>query len=627
MGDCIDFIETCSQDVTPAACVPSGRCTNSNDCLTFEGFVDDGKDYICDTAAQQCVEEPPCEGDTQCVSDIGSGFICDGISGDCRRGCRLDTDCNLNQVCDLMSFECVNGCLSDLDCDNINDTQECDEPSKQCVSTCRTVDDCDIDGQICDFVRPGDTTTPRACQGCDNNDDCIESELCDFSAIEEMVPGAVDRGLCVPKPPPCPVSAFYGENYDANRAFELQTFPYVADGTVPEIEVPELCDTTFSSQGEWYKLRIEAGKVLDITIEYDQPGNLDISLRRSDESIVVEDIRAPDVDGGAIRITRGIDLGDDFFLQVRGNFPTTEENPRKPYKLIVDVRDPVGCRDDSLEENDGAADASSIASGTIFGEPGSLDGQLQVCGGAGIADPDFYRLEVAANQVVQVTAGAPCRLGGVDLEVQRLGADGTSFFPVPNEDFNAPVGCTDEATYLFTTREAGVYIAEVVIDDTGVGNVDYQLSWSSSENECGDVFEGDDGNNVCSDATQLTRSGGSMDFVPTSNTATGNTDLVFRTDSPTNDTLALCTDEDFYCFNVLPFEKVSVATTYDATRAAGLMQLRLRGPNDCTKIVALDSRRTLPNSTIVENSLEYETQQAGEYCLAATLEQGLSVPH
>jgi len=629
MGDCIEFVQTCSQDLNPPQCVPTDNCNNDIDCRLFENFVDDGEDYICDTDNRKCVEKPDCESDMQCASDVGPGFICDGVTGDCRRGCRLDTDCELNQVCDLMTFTCVEGCLTDLDCDNINDTQECDEPTKQCVSTCRTIDDCDTNGQICDFLRSGEDTTPRVCQGCDEDVDCIESEFCDFSLIEEMVPGEIDRGLCTPKPPPCPVSDFYQENYVANQAFAIQSFPFIADGTVPEIEVPEICDTTFSPQGEWYSFSVEAGKVLDITIEYDQPGNLDISLRRSDESIIVEDVRSPVEDGGAIRITRGIDLGGDFLLQVRGNFPTSEDNPRKPYNLIIDVNDPAGCRDDSLEENDDATTARVVMPDTIFGEPSSPDGQLQVCGGAGVTDRDFYRLEVAANQVVEVRAGAPCRLGGVDIEVQQLAADG-GFLPVSNEDTNAPVRCVDESTFLFTTREAGIYIVEVVIDDTELGNVDYQFSWRQNDNECGDVFEGGTGNNECNVATPLER----VDFVDTPNAGTGKTDRVFSTSSPNNDSLALCTDRDYYCFTVLPLETIFVTTTYDATRAAGLMQLRLRGPDDCNNIVALDTRATLPNTTIVQNQLVgddgnpgFEVGQAGEYCLAVTLEQGLSVPH
>ena len=586
---CLGF-DVCDEDASAGpTCVPSGNCASNADCALYGSYLEDGQDYVCDINQQQCVVKPPCQADAEC----GVGEICEVVEGGrniCRVGCRTDNParrCASSEFCDVegtfsangIKNVCIRGCSGqpgqiDETCNSIvndpNGSYTCVD--LKCVALCQNIDDCDIDGQVC-------KGSPRICQGCGSDDDCSGRQFCDkalgVSEEEEQDPAI---GLCAALPPECPPDG-YGDNDSLATAYEITDFPIVADGMMT-LQQPQFCQEN-ANGGEWFVFQADAGQVITATILYDEQGaNFDLALKNSNGEDVITSARPPNIDGGEESISYGVSLTNTFYLQVRG---LLSNDKARPYTLLVDVAEPPACQDDSLEENDTADTAVLIDAETLYEN-------LQVCG----SDRDFYRLDVGRNQVVTVETTAPIKNGNIDLTV--TGPDGAVVAVAQTT--------MDNETLYFSSEEPGEYIVEVVVAN-GVGNLDYGLTWRQANNVCADDFDTGLGNDVCGNASPLALTPG---------TPSTFTDL------------NLCTDSDWYEISLLPLQQVTVTVTYDARQSAGFIDLRLRGPNDCSIIAAYDQRsRDANNANLVTQTVTYTAQNGGTFYLAATLAQGLNV--
>ncbi len=590
---CVPNFETCDESGEVPRCIPTGQCMDDGNCAVYANYLDDGEDYICDTNQQRCVVKPPCGSDNDCPI----GDICEEREGErnrCRPGCRDDDACAVGEFCDLdgtyspvgaeyEQFVCIRGCTSDMDCNTLLNDPNGDYACLDllCISKCEGVDDCEA-GQIC-------TGQPNTCQGCTDDNQCPATQFCDKTQgySEEDIADPT-LGLCTDLPPDCPPDG-YGENQDLANAYRIETFPFVADGTSPDIVQPNYCQEN-NNAGEWFVVPAMPGKIITVTMSYDAQGaNLDLALKNSTGGDLVTSERPPTEDQGMESISYGVELGDDYYIQVRGGIA----QKALPYTLTVDVSDPPPCRDDSFEENDSASSPSPLPADTDHA-------MLQVCG----TDRDFYELDIKANQVVKIETIAPVRAGDIDLFVTTPAGD-----PVANASTDQ-----DNETLIFATEAAGTFILEVVVAGA-VGNVDYDLRWSERDNECSDVFDAAPGNNTCADAVMLPLTPVAMTDPPVS--AYNNAEE-----------LRVCTDSDWYAIDLLPLQTVRLTATYDARQSAGFIDFRLRGPEACDVIAAFDTRERDPvDPNIVRQRLEYTATNGGRFYIAATLAQGLNVTY
>jgi hypothetical protein len=566
-ASCLPLVERCDDTTLPARCLPTGKCNRDADCVAYGQLLMDGKDYVCDAGTKDCIERPPCVSDEEC----GIARICDTrlARPACVVGCRDRSDCALNEVCDTNRLKCVSGCATEADCKrqgNPNQDYLCDE-NRLCVEICSGVDDCALDGQVC-------TGTPPICQGCSDDSQCPATRFCDFTkGSNQQEIDNPRRGLCVNLPPDCPADA-YGDNHALDRFFTIATYPFVTDGVAhPQ---PLFCQDKPS--GEWFKITAQPGSVITASVEYAPRGtNLDLILLTTNGTRLVASNRAPNNgDMGYEELRYGVNAGGEFLLQISGT--TTYKN--LPYKLSVNVAPPGACRDDALEPNNAAVDAAPLMPGVEYTG-------LQVCN----TDRDFYRLDVGLNQVVTVVTNAPARLGDVDLFIYKIDAMG-NLTPVVDSQTRA-----DTETVQFQTSAAGTYIAEVVVSQ-GFGNIDYKIEWNQRINNCTDVYEPND---TCNSAVEVA-SGSYMG-------------------------INLCTDEDWYKVTLLPQQRIVATARYNPRAAAGLVTLRVRGPNDCAFIAAIDTTETIMGSNDIQQKVEYTALQGGTFYITASLAQGLNVPY
>lgn len=586
-------LETCDESVEVPRCIPTGACVDDGNCAVFASYEDDGEDYICDSNQQLCVVKPPCGSDNDCPI----GDICEEREGErnrCRPGCRDDGTCAVGEFCDVEGiyapvgaqyeeFVCIRGCTSDMDCNTLLNDSNGDYACLDllCISKCEGVDDCEA-GQIC-------TGQPNTCQGCTSDNQCPSTQFCDkamgYSPEDIADP---DLGLCTDLPPDCPPDG-YGENQDLANAYRIEAFPFVADGTDAMIAQPNYCQEN-NNAGEWFVVPATPGKLITVTLAYEAMGaNLDLALKNSMGADLVTSSLPPTEDQGMESIVYGVELGDDFYIQIRGGIA----QKALPYTLTIDVADPPACRDDAFEENDSAASPSALDV--------DIDHEtLQVCGD----DRDFYSLDIAANQVVKIETFAPVRAGDIDLYVTTAAGS-----PVATA-----TTAQDNETLIFATEAAGSYILEVVVAGA-VGNVDYDLRWSQRDNACADVFDSAPGNNSCADATVLPLTPVAM------------TDPAVRSYTNTEE-LKVCTDSDWYAVEMLPLQTISLVATYNARESAGFIDFRLRGPDACDVIAAFDTRERDPvDRNIVRQRLTYTAINGGVFYIAATLAQGLNVTY
>ena len=594
---CVPDVETCDDSLDTPRCIPTGVCKQEADCAVYASFLADGEDYVCDNAQELCVLKPECSSDADCLIDE----ICEereGERNDCRPGCRENDDCFPGEFCDttgefmmageeVSSFVCRAGCTSEQDCkDLLNDPDGgyiCAD--LVCIPKCQNLDDC-LDGQIC-------TGDPRSCQGCTDDNQCPATQFCDltrgYTPEDESDP---TLGLCTDLPPDCPDDG-YGENIGLDSAHTITEFPFIADGTMEDVAQPSYCKE-FATQGDWFAVQANPGDVITVTLNYETAGaNLDLSLKDSAGNDIVTSTRPPTDDEGEESVYYGVQLGDTFYIQVRGNIV----GKNIPYVLSVDVGAPPACVDDMLEENDQADTPAAIDADVDYTD-------LEVCG----SDRDFYELDVASNQVVKLETIAPYRKGNIDVFVTT--PDGA---PVASS-----TGANDNETLLFETEEAGKYIVEVAVAG-GVGNIKYDLRWSQIPNQCADVFDQGAANDQCADAIPLTVTPDPM----TPGISVYNSDV-----DNGGENLAVCTDGDWYSITLLPLQKVKVTAEYNARSSAGFVDLRLRGPTDCDIIAAFDNReRDATDPNIVRQTLEYTADTGGTFYIAATLDQGLNVSY
>ncbi|MEZ4461081.1 MAG: PPC domain-containing protein [bacterium] len=621
--DC-DFGDYCVDNAcTNAACSTDDECTNAvcvnslcragcaNDEACGEGQACNPFTRICEAAGcstgtcaqfqscepqdsgpSQCEYNGDCNNDAVCAAyaqqvNDGNDYICSVAQQRCvvRPECGSDNDCVLGEICEPRPNDgrrvCRRGCR-----DNgrlwVRRSLR-DQPGSVCVDGCDTDDDCTGDNQVCSNLVCIDTCTqrsdctninigyvctgnPRICQGCTDSSQCPSTQFCDFTlgnSPDEIENPSV--GLCVDLPPTCPDDS-YGNNVTLDAAYEVTTFPFSPTAE----DRPLFCRER--TGGDWFKINAQIGDVIDVKLDYAFDGNLDLALRAADGRELAVSDRSPADDNGTEEVRFGTDLGGIFYVQVRGNIIADNS----PYNLTINVAPAAACTDDAFEPNDDLASAAVL--------PVATDNVgLEVCGD----DADFYTLEAAANQVVRIRASAPPRLGNIDLVLRD-----SAGVIVAQAVTNATV-----EELLYTTEAADDLVLEVRIA-TGVGNVVYDLEWTQFDNVCTDTFELND---TCNDASTI--------------------------GSGTYTDLAVCADADYYAFDLLPLQTLSVKAIYDPTTAAGDLDITLFGPNDCATFVQSESREVIPNSSLVAETLLYQAPTGGRFNVLASLFAGINVPY
>jgi hypothetical protein len=592
-GSCRDGCRDNDDCASAEVCHPVTKVCSREGCTT--GTCP--RFQACDEETQpaSCEYTGDCESDEVCVaygSQVGDGeeYICSSAERKCviKPPCGTDADCRVGEICEPRNSDgrmvCRRGCRDDGHC---RSNEICDlEQGGICVSGCATDADCETVVEtgpnycIDKICVPGCNTAtdcnvsgqvcrgdPQICQACRRDGDCTALQFCDFTegATEtEMMNGAL--GLCVPLPPTCPDDA-YGDNHAQDRTYAVTVFPFAAEDDA----APYYCRENPS--GEWFSFAAGTGDVIEVNLVYASgSGNLDLALRQTDGQELVSSADPPTTDDGTETIIYGVGAGRPFLVQVRG----TVLRDNVSYDLSINVTTPGACRDDALEPNNAAIDAVTADAGTDYRD-------LQVCGG----DSDFYLLTAGANQVVSIAVEAPVNLGDIDAVLYN-DAGGIVAQATTGADLEELVYETSDAEQLtLEIRVAG-----------GVGNVDYSFEWNQRDNVCTDGFEQND---TCAAATRL--AGGVY------------TDL------------AICSDRDWYVFDLLPLETLNIKTIYDPAIAAGDLDVVLYGPNDCQTQLMIGSEETIPSSTAVQEVVSHQAQQGGEFYLSGALFAGISVPY
>ncbi len=558
----------------PSECRWSGSCARDVHCDQYasqEGF---DVPYSCqdiEDGEGECKEKPPCEEDADC----GSAEICvqhDDSRNECRPGCRCDHEGGCERPCGLGakicndSNECRQGCQTDAEC---GDDGVCIE--NVCEDACETFSDCD-DNFACRTDEGGDD---RYCQPCDQDNQCPAGRICEPRSEGD------DIEVCIQEPPACEKDG-YGDNHsdgdDAPYVLESDDLPFdTTSGDMP----PRYCNTPntqpdYEHNGDdWWRLNLgevgEEGRVVEVELEYqrgEEGSNLDVALWNTSGTSLMTSEHPPsqetvvDEEEGIYRerIVYGVESSTDFLIQVRGEIA----GDNLPYDLKVDAREPAPCNDsndDSLEENDDLDTAEGndpLPAGQAFQD-------LVVCGD----DEDYYKLDVDANQIVDVTAqDIPPRLGEIRL---RLFDEDKSPISSSGEVIRESGMLEDESNYKlqFVSDEAATYYVGVEVVQHR-GQIDYNLEWSQSENNCADEYEVNDSCENPAQAYQLVRD----NYVGTTTTI---------------DNLSVCNDRDFYAIDLNPKDRIEVTARYYTDDVNAEMQLNFYGPNICT--------RTPPSST------------------------------
>ena len=571
MGSCGDFQE-CDDSTSPPECTYTGNCGGQNGdavCNAFANQEGESVPYICDEGQGTCVKKPSCKTDTDC----GAGEICkknDGERNQCQDGCRCtdgcDRECPAGEICSSNN-RCVVGCQSNSECTRKNpgDNWYCIErvttEEPVCVRGCTTADDCETEGLTCRSTQNG----PKACRPCTKNSQCTSEELCktDLGATEEQKNNP-DVGLCDDKPPPCPDDMF-GSNHTQRSAFSIQSFPFE--------EKPLFCRN--KTKGEWFRLQVQENKVVDISLEYDESaGNLDVALRSGQGDEIVASAVPPTQDEGDERIVYGANTSRRFFIHVRGSI--TSENIE--YDLDVDVRDPKSCNQDEFEENDSRSEATKLPADTTHEN-------LEVCADLeSEADPDFYKLEVGRDKLVEISAEAPPTLGDINLFLFDSNGD-----PVARARSDQNV-----ETLTYSNQQAQTLTLEVRIA-TGVGRVQYDLRWNQTDNVCADSQEPND--SCPATVSTLDRS-----------QLTGQSGRTLKD-------MTVCNDDDFYAVELLPRDTLKATATYNPIQAEGQLQFTLYGPNACQRVIGSATEESVSNSNAKRLTFDHQTDKGGTFYL------------
>lgn len=461
LTSCRPRFQRCDETQSPAVCVFTGACDSDYHCLAYGNQLNDGKEYICNQARNECVEKPPCTGDDDCrIGEICSENVQGELS--CRAGCRSGSDCRIGELCAIdQGSVCVKGCSNDEQCQVDGDPRAFYCRNLQCVPTCASVDDCSVEGQVC-------SGSPSFCQGCTDDAQCRSTQFCDFASGATPEEAAHPNiGLCKDAPPTCPDDGF-GENTSREKAHVIDAFPFEATGEGAAYFCRE------NTSGDWFAIDVAAGQYIEIDLDYDQQGgNLDVILLRADGSEIVASAYPPNVDLGSEKIRYGVDLGARMYVQVRGAVLA----PNVAYSLRVNVGDAPACTGDAFDPNtrDEPADLSVA----------TTHRNLRVCG----SEPDYYKISVSDNQVVRITAQAPVNLGYINLALYKMNGE-----LITSSDSRRGA-----ETLYHSTSLAEDFIVEVTIVNN-VGDVGYSLEWISNDNQCSDAYEPNDS---CNTAARL----------------------------------------------------------------------------------------------------------------------------
>lgn len=567
-ADCRDH-EICDDSSSPSECVPDGTCDTDLHCTRYERYVEDGVDYICGEDSQ-CVPKPPCESDDAC----SEGEICE--AGECRAGCRDNDGCLLGEYCNMDELICVEGCNSDADCDEGDICHDFGGGVRECRFECNNRSVCQTDGGAPNGL-DGKVCKDSICQFCQADTDCIAVQFCDLEAD-----GSPDGlGLCTDLPPECPADT-YGDNHSQANAFEVTSYPFVAEDGDPDDTRPLACR---QNNGEWFAISAAAGKVIDVTIEYDtSAGNLDVALvdQNGDDLVAADD--PPQTDPGVQRVQYGTADAIDAYVQVRGTLVVGNT----PYRIEIDVRDPETCTDDGFEPNDTDGDAVALPADTAHTD-------LEVCGD----NKDFYLLDISDAHNAEITLTSPSNMGNVEMFLHK---------PDMSEIVEESTGVSDTERIYFGAdqSEGGLYILEVSLPDSGnsVGKAIYDLEWTQGPNICIDPAEPNDS---CADAYRV-QDGTSM------------TDL------------RICGDDDYYVVSLNPLDTLRATVTYDPSVSQGDMQLSLYGRDRNNPFgdpcgILLQSASETSAGTLIEMEIDYQAQLGGDFYIQPSRFLGLNVKY
>ena len=182
---CMEFppngVKACSQGCSDSSRCPSGllECCPSDDsfpyghcCNHCNGDEDCPSDFICDTEKGYCVfgcrSELDCDNPDKsicCDSPQEKGKVCHTVQ------CKNDDDCSKGQKCDKNTYECSFRCSCASDGDCLGGGEICDDDDKLCRKGCRNDGNCAVD-EYCNEIG-------LVCfKGCRDNKDCNPNELC-----------------------------------------------------------------------------------------------------------------------------------------------------------------------------------------------------------------------------------------------------------------------------------------------------------------------------------------------------------------------------------------------------------------------------------------------------------------
>jgi len=308
----------------------------------------------CNRALQVCEEDLGCFDTSDCLE----GETCNPGTGKCEPACTPETEI---EVCQARE-QCVDGrcveCGEDADC---GPGLVCNVAAGRCAgaNTCFSDRDCSA-GTVCNRATSTCTAPPPPC---DTNDDCLEDERCDLQ-LGRCVIRACQLDLDEPNDEQAAAKAI-----SAGRR----------DGL-----------TVCGAEEDWYRIALRRGDRINVSVQADilVAGGLDVQLR---------DAAGRELARHPLLLDAVVSQDGDYFLRIR----TRDEQAK--YALDIVVVRGVPCDDDTLEENDEAAQAKPLPQGERR--------NLQACPG----DPDWYVVEVPANRGLRVTLTHDPLEGDLDL--------------------------------------------------------------------------------------------------------------------------------------------------------------------------------------------------------------------
>jgi len=487
--DCVDAHKYCRADLKKCVCcddVSTGTC--DEDCCRDTGDCREwfGPTYICNKD-HRCLEEP-CTGDADCSGTLGHS--CNMDTNTCARTpCERDTDCPRRTdiqplptgifYCDFDAGECKQGCREDTDCPA---NRRCTEEHRCERDVCTAPADCDL-GRWCNHESadlPDDAPEDAGiCEpGCDEPRDCPANQPCRLDAHVCGCRGDPDCAIINPEwvceeggvcEEPCLAhdgcllteACFEGhciEGACRNDEYERNDDCGTAAVLELECEEEEQCTGAFDVRlcaepplrpdmpvdlADWWLVNLEEGDELEIEVVWplvdsdgdgfgDTPGvcdlgeaNLSVRMWRTlrDPCDATEwppggwELTPPELNGPCI-LTAETNVAAPqpgaYYLSVENLAFTTVD-----YHLSVTHHRTVDCHPDGWEPNDGwnvadevfvTADlfdcGNFLRNGGFMGRPEEFEGPMYCRD-----DSDWYVLHLREEDRVQVTGTYDPRLG------------------------------------------------------------------------------------------------------------------------------------------------------------------------------------------------------------------------